>query len=86
MKNKRLTIFSLALAFILMDELSKFLIYINFKLNESIPLIKNIFHLTYIRNFGAGFGIFQHQKWLLIFISILVIGIIFYYLGRIKDK
>ncbi len=86
MKNKHLAIFSLALAIILIDQIAKFSIKINFKLNESIPIIKNIFHLTYIHNFGAGFGIFQHQKWFLIFISILVIGVIFYYFGRIKDK
>lgn len=86
MKSKHLTIFSLALAIILIDQITKFLIKINFQLNQSLPLIKNIFHLTYIRNFGAGFGILQQQKWILIFISIIVIGVIFYYLDRIKDK
>ena len=86
MRNKYITIFSTALIIILIDQITKFLIKINFQLNQSLPLIKNIFHLTYIRNFGAGFGILQQQKWILIFISIIVIGVIFYYLDRIKDK
>ncbi len=86
MKNKYITIFSTAIIIILIDQISKFLIKINFKLNQSLPLIKNIFHLTYIHNFGAGFGILQQQKWVLIFISIIIIGIIFYYFDRIKEK
>jgi|TARA_B100001964_G_C14219626_1_gene594614 signal peptidase II len=86
MKNKYIIVFSTALIIILIDQITKFLIRINFQLNETLPLIKNIFHLTYIRNFGAGFGILQQQKWILIFISIIVIGVIFYYFDRIKEK
>ena len=86
MKNKYITIFSLTIIIILIDQITKFLIKTNFKLNESLPLIKNIFHLTHIHNFGAGFGILQQQKWILVFISIIVIGVIFYYFERIKEK
>jgi len=86
MKNKYITIFSIAIIAILIDQITKFLIKTNFQLNESLAIIKNIFHLTYIHNFGAGFGILQQQKWILIFISLLVIGVIFYYLDRIKKK
>ena len=86
MKNKYITIFSIALIIILIDQITKFLIKTNFQLNQSLPLIKNIFQLTYIHNFGAGFGILQQQKWILVFISLIVIGIIFYYFDRIKEK
>lgn len=86
MKNKYITIFSIALIIILIDQIIKFLIKINFQLNQSFPLIKNIFHLTYIHNFGAGFGILQNQQWILIFISLIAIGAIFYYFDRIKEK
>lgn len=86
MKNKYFTIFLTAFSIVLIDQLTKFLIKANFQLNESIPIINNIFHLTYINNFGAGFGILQQQKWILVFISIIVIGLIFYYLDKIKEK
>ena len=86
MKNKYITIFSTALIVILIDQITKFLIKTNFQLNQSFVLIKNVFHLTYIHNFGAGFGILQQQKWILIFISLIVIGVIFYYFDRIRDK
>ncbi|MEK6950015.1 MAG: signal peptidase II [Nanoarchaeota archaeon] len=86
MPTKYLRVFSIAFLTVLIDQLAKFLIKTTFQLNESIPIIKNIFHLTYINNFGAGFGILQQQKWILIFISAAVIGIIFYYLDKIKEK
>lgn len=84
--NKYLTIFSTALIIILIDQITKLLIKINFQLNESVPFIKNVFHLTYLHNYGAGFGVLQQQTYILIFISLFVIGIIFYYFDRIKDK
>ena len=86
MKKKHVIIFSIALIAVLIDQITKFLINSNFQLNESLPVIKNIFYLTYIHNFGAGFGILQQQKFILIFASIIVIGAIFYYLGKIGNK
>ena len=86
MKNKYIIVFSTALIIVLIDQITKFLIKANFQLGQSLPLIKNIFHLTYIHNFGAGFGILQQKEWILVFISIIVIGAIFYYFDRIKDK
>ena len=86
MDRKYMTIFSTALIIIIIDQVAKFLIKTNFQLNQTLPIISNIFHLTYIHNFGAGFGILQHQKYFLIFISIIVIGFIFYYLDRIRNN
>ncbi|MCH8329583.1 MAG: signal peptidase II, partial [Nanoarchaeota archaeon] len=86
MKNKYITIFSTALIIILIDQITKFLIKTSFQLKQSLPIIKDIFHLTYIHNFGAGFGILQQQQWILIFISLTVVGVIFYYFDRIKEK
>ena len=43
MKNKYIIIFSTALIIILLDQITKFLIKINFKLNESLSIIKNIY-------------------------------------------
>ena len=86
MKNKYITIFSTALIIIIIDQLSKFLVKTNFELSQTLPLISNIFHLTYIHNSGAGFGILQQQRWVLIFVSIIVIGFILYYLDKINGK
>src|SRR3989338_1016643 len=86
MERKYNVIFSMSLAVILIDQLSKFFVRTNFQLNQSIPIINNIFHLTYIQNTGAGFGILKSQALILIFISVAVIGIILYNFDKIKNK
>ena len=86
MERKYFIVFSTALIIILIDQITKFLIKTSFQLNQTLPIINNIFHLTYIHNFGAGFGILQHQRFILVFVSIIVVGFIFYYLDKIKEK
>ena len=41
---------------IIVDQLTKGIVQQKFYLGESIPVIKNFFHLTYVRNPGAAFG------------------------------
>ena len=87
MKNKSIFILSLSILIILLDQLTKYLISKYMLLHQSIPLIKNILHITYIQNTGAGFGILKNQNTFLIFTSLIIIGIILFYIKRIiKEK
>lgn len=45
------------------DQLVKWIVVSHMELGETIPLIRNIFHLTYILNPGAAFGLLPHQDW-----------------------
>lgn len=71
-------------ALVCLDQFSKFYIYSNFALNESINVINNFFDITYIQNFGAGFSILQHQRIFLSVVSILAICILSYLLYTTK--
>ncbi|MDU6480472.1 MAG: signal peptidase II [Paeniclostridium sordellii] len=69
---------------IAIDQISKYLA-VNYLANiGSIPIIKNIFHLTYVENRGAAFGMFQNNQ--IIFIVVAIAACVFglYYLYR-KD-
>lgn len=46
-------------------------------------IIRRYFEFT--KNYGAGFGILQHQTWLLILISLVVIGIILFCYKKIPE-
>lgn len=46
---------------ILFDQGSKFFIQSKMKIGESIPIIKGIFHITYIENPRTAFGLFEYQ-------------------------
>ena len=87
MRKKNILIFSTALIIVILDQLTKFLIRKNFQLNESLPIIKNIFHFTYVTNTGSAFGLFKNLNLFFVFFSILVIIMIFYYLReKIPEK
>lgn len=40
---------------------------------KTIPLIEDVFHLTYVENTGAGFGVFANHTWLLTVMTLLII-------------
>jgi len=88
MKNKSiLLISSISILIVILDQITKSLIRKYLSLHQSIPLINNILHFTYIQNTGAGFGILKQQNIFLIFISLIIIGTILFYFDRIiKEK
>ena len=58
------------------DQLTKFIVSKKIPLGESLPIIKNIFHFTYILNRGAAFGIFKNQVYFFVITAIVAIGFI----------
>lgn len=57
MKKKYLWLLVIAGLFISLDQITKILIISNFQLSESVVVIPHFFNITYVRNFGAAFGI-----------------------------
>ncbi|MBR6500366.1 MAG: signal peptidase II [Firmicutes bacterium] len=76
------------LALIGLDWLTKYWIQTSMALNDTIPVIDGIFHITYIHNYGAAFSILQgKQSFLLIVTGIAMIAILAYMvIGQIRKK
>lgn len=81
-----LLFFSVALIIIILDQITKYFVRKNMYLGKSIPIIKNIFHITYSENIGAGFSILKGHITFFIVVSIIVIILIFYYYKRIIKR
>jgi signal peptidase II len=79
-------IFIIVSSLLFLDQLTKFLVTKNLSLNQSLPVIKGIFHLTLIHNRGAAFGILKNQVFLFIFTSLLAIVLIYFQLKNNKHK
>lgn len=56
------------------DRLSKYFIAANMRLGQSIPVIENIFHITFKTNDGAAFSILSGKVPFLIITTLLIIG------------
>ncbi len=55
-ERKYLLLICITGLFVSIDQLTKLYVHTQFQLHESLPVIPNLFHITYVRNFGAAFG------------------------------
>ena len=69
-----LSVLAIVFFLILADQAIKFLVVSLMELGESIPVFAGIFHITYIENPGAAFGLFANQRLVFIMAGILVIA------------
>lgn len=75
----------IALLVVILDQLTKYYVVSNFYLGESVPVIENIFHWTYILNPGAAFGMLEGSRWFFVVIAVAVIGGIWYMKDEINE-
>ncbi|MFW6278729.1 MAG: signal peptidase II [Bacillota bacterium] len=73
-------VYLIAIIVILFDQWFKILIEQSFKYGQTIPVIENVFYLTYIRNTGAAFGIFQEHIYILIILSVCILALFLYFI------
>jgi len=81
MRERRLFFITVVLL-LLLDQFSKALVVSCMDLGESIPVIKGFFHITFILNPGASFGILANQIFLFVALTLAVIAFIFWLLWQ----
>lgn len=76
----------LILIFVGADQLSKYLIDSYMLEGETLPIINDFFHLTYVKNRGIAFGMFQGKLDIISIATIIAIVAIAYYLYKERNK
>lgn len=56
---------------LLLDQIVKWLVRRSMYVGESIPVIQGVFHLTYVRNTGAAFNLFEGMSFFLQIVTFL---------------
>ncbi|MBQ2975610.1 MAG: signal peptidase II [Phascolarctobacterium sp.] len=74
-----------ALLVVIFDQLTKYYVVENFYLGESVSVIENIFHWTYILNPGAAFGMLEGSRWFFVMIAVGGLGGIWYMKDEINE-
>ena len=70
---------------VLADQISKTIVVKTMSLYESIPVIQNFFHFTYITNDGMAFGInFPFGYYIFTSVSVLLTLFLFWYLWSVR--
>jgi signal peptidase II len=70
---------------LLLDQITKLAVRRCLLPGESFPIIRGIFHLSYVQNPGAAFGILKYQTGLFIGITALVVAAIIFYAPRVDQ-
>lgn len=73
---------------LILDQATKLHIDYHFDLYESVTVLENFFHITYVRNKGAAFGILADSAFRIPFfiaVAILAAGGILWYLRSLRD-
>ncbi len=65
-----MTLFALGIAVV--DQITKLLVVHYIPLHTTVPAIDGLFHLTYVRNFGAAFSAMQGMRWLFVGIFLVL--------------
>ena len=72
---------------VFLDQLTKFLTVLHLKPIDTLPIIEDVFHLTYVENTGAAFGMMKDARWVFMITSTLaIIGILGYMIHRYYVK
>lgn len=75
----------IAIIWLVLDQASKYYVMNHFALGESIPVIQNVFHLTYIINRGAAFGMLTNQRWFFLTVAFVLIIVYGFYRKRVNN-
>lgn len=67
---------------ILIDQVVKIIVSSTMSVGQTVPVIEDIFHFTYIRNEGAAFGMLADHRWVFMIISTVAIGALLVYLFK----
>ena len=75
----------IAIIWLVLDQASKYYVMNHFALGESLPVIQNLFHLTYIINRGAAFGMLTNQRWFFLAVAFVLIIVYGFYRKRVNN-
>ena len=72
---------------VFLDQITKYLTILYLKPIDTLPLISDVIHLTYVENTGAAFGMMKDARWLFMIVStVAIVGILVYLFWKRPDS
>ena len=85
-RHPRLLALAVTSVGILLDQLTKLLVSGGMALGDTIPIIKDVLHITYVRNTGAAFGMLADHRWVFLAVSTVTILALAVFLLRTASR
>ncbi len=71
---------------VLLDQIVKFAVRALMYIGESVPVLENVFHITYVQNRGAAFSMFSGARFILIILPAAAIFAAIWYMEKNKKE
>lgn len=71
---------------VLLDQISKLLVYNFLDREESLYLIKGVLRFTYVENDGAAFGMLGEHRWIFMILSTIGIAAVLIYMWKFRPE
>ena len=68
--------FIIVISILFFDQAAKFLVVKNLSLNQSVPVVRGIFHISLVHNRGAAFGLLNNQMPVFVVATVLAVILI----------
>lgn len=78
--------YAIAIFILILDQVSKSLVEIYFKINESIKIIKDFFYITVVHNTGGAWSILDNYSYLFIILSLIALVILIKFMFNFKNN
>ena len=75
----------LFVSIIALDQYTKFKVMNTMTLGESIPILQSNFHVTFVLNPGAAFGILPYQRWFFVVAALILLIFAVVYYSKLKN-
>ena len=88
MKTRYTLFAAISIVGIIIDQITKIAVDRSMQLFDSIPIVENFFHITYVRNKGAAFSFLSNASWRLPFfitVSMVAAIVILVAFRRLRD-
>ena len=76
----------LIIAFVYLDQITKYLAVIFLKTIDTFPIIQDVIHFTYVENRGAAFGMLKNHRWVFMIVSVVGIVALTWYLVKHRHE
>ena len=71
---------------LVLDQLTKIWVVSGMEISQSIPVIRNVLHMTYVQNRGMAFGLFENNRMLFMIPTVILIGAVILAIVKLGRK
>lgn len=76
----------IAAVVLVIDQLSKIAVVSGMEVSQSIPVIQNVLHMTYVQNRGMAFGLFSDNRMLFMIPTVVLIAAVVFAIVKLGKK